>query len=476
MRSREHRPYQATLTVEARQAVMRSGSCVIVLATGGGKTVVAADIAERAAVKGNQTLLLVHRRELVRQAIETLELAMPHLFIGVEAPGFVSMPGVPLQVASVQTLARREGLTMNPAIVIVDECHHARAKTWEKVLAMFPSAKIIGLTATPERLDGKGLYEHFKEMVLGPTIPELVELKALAPTRTLTIPTGLRPDRMRRDRHGNVRESDQREQVTEKVVADAADAYQRYCRGKRAIFFGVHRQHSKDVAYSLRQRGVRAEHIDATDTTHRRDRIMGLLKNGGIDVVCNVDLISEGFDAPGCEAVLLGGFTTSVTQFLQRSGRAMRYDSAQPDKVALVCDLAGICAELGLPDEEREWSLLDGEINSGRKKPKKPTCCDECLTVFYGAKCPHCNNVMPLPLTVQTASTELVEAKAKGPKTTKDQRRVVFRDALQAETDEEAEKIMAGFNRRVGYHRNYGMKWVMGERAKRNWKSATRYG
>ena len=283
----QSRTYDRPLPVPAAQSY--------VLATGAGKTIVAAEIARLAADKGSRTMFLVHRRELVKQAVATLSEACPGMNIGVEAAGWPAMPWAMLQVGMVQSIARRS-YSVDPALVIIDEAHHARAKTWEKVLATWPNAKLIGLTATPQRLDGKGLGEHFAEMVLGPSIPDLVSMgqEGLAPCRTLTLPSHFQREKMRQDRNGELRRQDVDEQVTDAVIADAVNAYTTYALGKRAIFFGVHTGHSKRVCDGLRERGVRAEHVDGTDPTARRDRIMNELRTGGLDVVGNCDLISEG--------------------------------------------------------------------------------------------------------------------------------------------------------------------------------------
>ena len=163
------RDYQQDAVGQLRQAVQRSGSVVYTLPTGAGKTVVAGEIARLAEAKETRTLFLVHRRELVRQAVDTLGEFMPGVNIGIEAAGWPRLPWALLQVASVQTLVRRE--IEEPGLIVVDECHHARAKTWTQVLERWPNAKRIGLTATPQRLDGRGLGEHFAEMVLGPNHP-----------------------------------------------------------------------------------------------------------------------------------------------------------------------------------------------------------------------------------------------------------------------------------------------------------------
>ena len=284
-------PFQNDCVSDLRAAIMRSMSAALVLSTGAGKTVIAGRVAQLAAAKGSTTLLLVHRRELVRQSIKTLKLAVPGMPIGVEAAGWPAMPWAKLHVGMVQSIARRE-FTCNPDIVIVDEAHHARAPTWEKVLARWPHAVRIGLTATPERLDGRGLGEHFQEMVLGPPMAWLVENSYLAPTRTLTVPSSWEDmASVRRTKSGDYRSKDLAERVTDRVVADAAKAYMRHTPGQQAIFFGVDTNHSKMVCAKLRDYGIAAEHVDGKDHEARRDRIMAEFSERRIQVVGNCDLI-----------------------------------------------------------------------------------------------------------------------------------------------------------------------------------------
>ena len=159
--------------------------------------------------------------------MDTLLEQCPGISIGVECPGWPSMPWAPLQVSMVQSAARRERMG-KPDLVVIDEAHHARAKTWETVLSRWPNAKRIGLTATPERLDGKGLGNHFSEMVIGPTIPWLVADGSLAPSRTLRIPGNLRLEGLRTGRNGDYRADDVGQAVTGAVIADAVNAYMRY--------------------------------------------------------------------------------------------------------------------------------------------------------------------------------------------------------------------------------------------------------
>ena len=354
------RDYQTEAVAALRRSVGRYGSALYVLPTGGGKTVVAGEIARLAQVKGSRTLFLVHRRELVAQAVETMTSFCPEVSIGVECSGWPRSPWATLQVGMVQSLARRDDVR-EPDLIIVDEAHHARAKTWADILARFDRASRIGLTATPQRLDGRGLGEHFADMVIGPTIADLVADGSLAPTRMLSVPSGLDLSGVRRTRTGEFREADVAAGVTERVVANAAVAYHRYSPGRRGIFFGVNRAHSQAVCQSLRESGYRAEHVDGADHVSRRARIMREFRDGAIDVVGNCDLISEGFDAPACDVVLMGSPTASITRYLQMAGRAMRPGEG---KTALILDLVGNAGRHGHCGISREWSLEDGEVNA----------------------------------------------------------------------------------------------------------------
>ena len=417
-------------------------------------TVIAGGIARGAHAKGKRVLFVVHRIELVQQVLDTLAKVLPDVDVGVEARGYAPMPWAMMQVGLVTTLVNRDWVRP-PDIVIFDEAHHIRAKTWERVAARWPLAVRIGLTGTPERLDGKGLGAHFASMVVGPSIPDLVEGDAegryLAPMRTLTLPHGLDLKQMRKNRSGEYRDDDQADQLTERVIVNAADAYMKYARGRRAIFFGIHRDHSRLVANELRHRGVAAEHVDGTDPMGRRKRIMTEFRTGGIEVVCNVDLISEGFDAPSCDVVIMGKRTASTTRFLQWAGRCARY---RPGKVALVIDAMGSSHELGLPDDVREWSLEDGEVKPARSGDRQVRVCDDCQTAFHGRRCPQCNAEVAL-VEVAQVDVELTEATA-APK----QRRGRRRDLWALTTAARGSADPRGALEAIAAERGFDAAWV----------------
>ena len=205
---------------------------------------------------------------------------------------------------------------------------------------------------------------------------------SLAPTRTLRVPMSLMLDGLKKDRNGEYRAADLSDKVTGAVVADAVDAYMRYAKGKRAIFFGIHRDHSRKVCAGLRERGVRAEHVDGDDPPARRDRIMLEFKTGGIDVVGNCQLITEGFDAPACEVVMLGAPTRSVTMYLQQAGRAMRPGEG---KTALVLDLAGISHEVGIAGRSAGMGFGRRGNQAAQESPRcAARMCSNAIRCFMG--------------------------------------------------------------------------------------------
>ena len=441
------RGYQAQAVEELRAAVRAHRSAVYVLPTGGGKTVVAAEVARRGEARGKRTLLLVHRRELVKQAVATLSEACPDVEVGVEAAGWPSWPSAPLQVGMVQSVARR-AWDVRPDIVIVDEAHHARAATWEGVLGRWPRAARIGLTATPERRDGLGLGEHFAAMVVGPSIPALTAAGWLAPVRTYTVPVGLDLAGLRADRGGEYRPGEVDARVTATVVARAADAYERHAAGRQAVFFGATRRHSEAVVADLRRRGVRAEHVDGTDPTARRDRVMDEFRRRAVQVVGNVSLIDEGFDAPACDVVMVGAPTRSVTRWLQQTGRCMRPGAG---KTATVLDLAGVAHLLGLPDEERGWSLDGGERADRRASASPVSSCPRCRRAHRGAACPECGAGRPGGRRVVERPVDLVEAPPRRVAALSARRRAAIAEAIRAPTDRAAAAALDRFAAESGY-------------------------
>ena len=199
------RAYQARAVEEIAQA-MREGcrSLVYSLSTGGGKTVIASELIRRAYGKTRRQLFVVHRRELVRQAFDALTDILGAGEVGVIAAGWPPCPWAMTQVSSIQTLIRRLHLMPEFDVIYFDEVHHARASTWQKVIERWPRCYKVGLTATPERLDGKGLGLNFEQLIQGPDDPTLTAGGWLAPIDTVRVsaPTELRRGRARKASDG----------------------------------------------------------------------------------------------------------------------------------------------------------------------------------------------------------------------------------------------------------------------------------
>ena len=388
------RAYQVKAVHDLRVALRTYRAVCLQLATGAGKTWIAGDIAQRVAAKGNGILALVHRKELVTQFCETLDkfgLGRQYGVIRAQEP---FEPWKRFQVASIPTLVRRPFLAdqLNPRIVIVDEAHHVKAKSWETVLSWFPTTKIIGMTATPARLDRKPLGDHFQVIVPGPPVSQLIAEGYLAPIDMRYISDGMNRSGLKR-LGGEYSRKDQASRLTAGVIAKVSTSFRRYAFDRSTIFFAINTDHSMKVRDQLRALGVTAEHVDAKTPANIRDRVVRDFRANQTQVFCNVDIAGEGTDFPNCSAVMLGMKTLSLTRYLQWCGRAMRPDHGRH---GLILDLAGNVWNHGSPDEDRTWSLED-TVELAADNPKTAPArrfryCRACGTVYPIGRshCPEC--------------------------------------------------------------------------------------
>lgn len=358
---------------------------MLVLPTGGGKTHVFTAVAVGASAKGKRVLVLVHRRELIRQASHKLaEAGVRH---GVIASGSPEQPLWPVQVASVQTLARRQ---VPPSdLVVIDEAHHARAGQWRKILDALPNAKLLGVTATPARLDGKGLGKEagglFDAMVTGPGIAELTAGGFLSPARIFAPARRLDFSGVRM-RAGDYAARDLEQAMAPSITGDAVAEYRKRADHLPALAFCVSVAHADSVASAFQAAGYRATAAHGALPTAERDAAISGLGTGRVEVLASCDLISEGLDVPSVGAVILLRPTKSVVLYMQQVGRGLR---PAPGKDALiVLDHVGNCLLHGLPDAERQWSLDGGEERpAGKAKP-----------AVAAWRCKHCGCLNPTAL------------------------------------------------------------------------------
>lgn len=371
-----------------RQALRSYCRVILQGPTGVGKTRIMCAMAAGAAARRKRAVFVVHRRELLDQASRSLEqLGLAH---GLIAPGQPMTQDL-LQVASIDTLVRRLDKIMAPALLILDECHHATSATWRRLLEAWPASRVVGLTATPCRLDGQGLGDIFETMVIGPTVRWLIDNGYLADFKVYAPPIGIDTDGVAKRAGDFAKDALARLIDKPGITGDAVRHYQQLAPGKQAIVFCVSIQHSRHMVDQFRAAGVRAEHLDGTEDRNRRRQIVDAFGRGEIRVLSNVELFGEGFDVPAAEVAILLRPTQSLGLHLQQVGRVLR--PAPGKESAIILDHAGNCLRHGLPDDDREWTLEGRKKGTAIKAPPVRQC-PVCFTCHRPTpQCPTCGHV-----------------------------------------------------------------------------------
>jgi superfamily II DNA or RNA helicase len=401
------RPYQQKMVDAIRlQYQLGKRSVLAVLPTGGGKTICFSYIADAASRKGNRVLILVHRAELLDQASRSLPM---HHGIIAAGRGMDLSHGV--QVASVQTVARRLHLLPRDhfQLIVVDEAHHTTAGTWARTLEHFNTAKLLGVTATPIRGDGRGLGEHYQAMVEGPSAQWLTDNGYLADARVLAPPgfdaTGLRK------RMGDF-DQQQAEQQVRAIHGDCVSHYRQHLAGQTAIAFCCSVAHAEAVAALFLQAGIPAASIDGKMDASTRRQLLADLGTGRIKVLTSCALIGEGVDVPSVGGCILLRPTASVALHLQMIGRCLRPSGS---KVAVVLDHVGNTLRLGHHLEPREWTL-DGLKKRDREKAPSVKVCPQCFAAMasQARQCLECGHAFaPEARELEQVEGELVEMVAR---------------------------------------------------------------
>lgn len=388
------RDYQ-TAALDALRGSYAAGhqAPLLVAPTGSGKTVIFRECARLAQARGNATLVVVHRRELVRQASEKLgEAGVEH---GIIATGFPPTPGATVQVASVQTAIRRDIGSFG--FVVADEGHHAITATWRKVIEAQAGARLLGCTATPQRLDGQGLgRDHggiFDDLVFGATVAELTKAGWLCPAKVFVAKTKLNL----RGVHtiaGDYNKGELARAVTAANIAgDAVGEYRKHADHQPAVAFCVSIEHGEATAAAFREAGYRAACVHGGLPALERDRLLAGLASGEIDVLSSCEILGEGVDIPTIGCAILLRPTKSLAVYLQQVGRGLR--PAPGKRQLVVLDLAGNAITHGLPDEDRHWTLA-GAPKRDASSPAGWVCGEcECLNSSGAAFCLDCGTPRP---------------------------------------------------------------------------------
>ena len=349
---------------------------LIVAPCGAGKSYMFAEMIRKT---NGEALVLTHRQELKQQHEELFQK------LGISNA----------RVAMILTEANRLGEYVTPALIVADEAHLSRSNSWMKVIEHY-NTWTVGFTATPVRLDGKPLGDIFDNLIEGVDVKWLIEHKNLAPYEYYA-PTLVETDGLRKIA-GDYVVSDLEKLMNERAIyGDVIKAYRRFAPGERAIAYCVSVGHAETTAENFNSAGISAKAISSGTPPKQRARIMDDFRNGRITVLCNVGIISEGVSIDEVTCCMLLRPTESVALGIQQMMRCMRY---LPGKTAKIIDFVANYTRVGLPDDEREWSL--GEPLKRKKQLNENgdfyiRTCSSCYMTFKTAPvCPFCNTPYPL--------------------------------------------------------------------------------
>jgi len=326
---------------------------IYVLPTGAGKTIVAAAVIEHATGFGWRTLVLTHRREIIKQT--SLKIAGEDH--GIILAGLTVDLAAPVQIASIQTLwarcMRTSKLPLPAAdLIIIDECHHVAARTWRTILQAYPNARLIGLTATPCRSDGRGLGNYFSTIIEGPQIPELIADGFLVPTVYYApVEPDLRGVQTRQGDYVIHQLADRMNR--DDLVGDIVTNWHKFAERRKTLVFCVDVAHSLHVRNEFVKSGVRAEHIDGSTPKPERDAALARLASGETELIANCMVLTEGYDLPALGCIVLARPTKQIGLFRQMAGRGLR---PAPNKQNLILiDHSGAVAPLEPSLEVLSW-------------------------------------------------------------------------------------------------------------------------
>ncbi len=369
-------PYQQKLIDEARQSLATGHHAVLLVSpAGSGKSIIIAEIVRLTVQKGGHVMFTVHRKELVEQIEQTFK-----------------QDDIDLSHTTIMTVGRiknRLGKLPKPSLIITDETHHSLAKTYRKIYDYYNDVPRLGFTATPWRLSGKGLHDVYDDMVEGPSVQWLIDHHYLAPETTY----GYQADTkmLKKSSTGDYTNQSMDEFAKKIIRGDIVKNWLEKANGRKTIVYCHAVWFSEQVTKEFNDAGIPAVHADSKTPAKEREKIMQDFRNGKVTVLCNVDLVSEGFNVPDCSCVVMLRPTQSLVLYIQQSMRAMRY---RPHKQAIIIDQVSNFEKFGLPETPRTWTLKD------RKKKQRSNSsngvaiqtCKKCFAVIPASckVCPVC--------------------------------------------------------------------------------------
>ncbi len=388
--------YQNKLVNSARNNLAQGNRSVLLVSpAGSGKSVIIAEIARLATEKNGHVLFMVHRKELIEQitgSFLTNEVQMENTTI-----------------MTVGRIVNRLDQLPKPSLIITDETHHSLAKTYRDIYDYYADVPRLGFTASPWRMSGQGFTDVYESMVEGPQVEWLIENNFLAPYKYYSVNL-IDGDKLKKSSTGDYTKNSIDDAIGGTIYGDVIQNYRKLADGKQAIVYCHSVDFSKEVAEAFRSEGIAAEHADAKTSKVEREKIMSDFRSGELKVLCNVDLISEGFNVPDCEVVILLRPTESLVLHIQQSMRSMRY---KPGKRAIIIDHVANYMKHGLPDTPRKWTLEERE-RKGNKKTDSDAIpikqCPQCMSVMLSSiSICECGHEFIAERNMEVEEAELVE-------------------------------------------------------------------
>ena len=312
--------------------------------------------------------IVAHRRELVSQIDETVRKF--HSYYASNTSSLLSS----VKAMSIQWLMRHyDEIEEEPGMIVIDEAHHALAKTYKEMWERFPNAKFLGLTATPCRLNGKGFTDLFDVLVQSWSVPEFICKGRLATYDFVSIKSDGVTQRLidslqKRGADGDYQNKEMDMLLNKKPSIERLyQSLEEFGKDRKGIVYAINISHAQKITKLYQEHGVKAIAIDSKTPATERQQDIGAFKKGDIQVLVNVDIFSEGFDCPDVEFVQLARPTLSLAKYLQMVGRGLRV--AKGKKNCVIIDNVGLYRVFGLPSQVWNWNaMFEGKLKVGKRK------------------------------------------------------------------------------------------------------------
>ena len=362
--------YQEDMKERIEKALRLHRSVMAQMPTGTGKTYLLTAVID-SFVSNNpkeNVWIVAHRRELVSQIDETVRKF--HSYSASNTSSLLSS----VKAMSIQWLMRHyDEIEEEPGMIVIDEAHHALAKTYKEMWERFPKAKFLGLTATPCRLNGKGFTDLFDVLVQSWSVPEFISKGRLATYDFVSIKTDGVTQRLidslqKRGADGDYQNKEMDMLLNKKPSIERLyRSLEEFGKDRKGIVYAINISHAQKITKLYQEHGVKAIAIDSKTPATERQQDIEAFKKGDIQVLVNVDIFSEGFDCPDMEFVQLARPTLSLAKYLQMVGRGLRV--AKGKKNCVIIDNVGLYRVFGLPSQVWNWNaMFEGKLKVGKKK------------------------------------------------------------------------------------------------------------